>query len=77
MLFPDGQKARKGRRFARKVLRILNVSKGAIDMILYGQRYNTQRGYYYAMKKHKKWTQINHYTKPDLLTMKTHIITTE
>ncbi|KAA6397962.1 MAG: hypothetical protein EZS28_006509 [Streblomastix strix] len=40
MLFPDGLKARKGRRFARKILRILNVSKGAIDMILYGQRYN-------------------------------------
>ncbi|KAA6399133.1 MAG: hypothetical protein EZS28_005346 [Streblomastix strix] len=35
MLFPDGPKARKGRRFARKILIKLNVSKGAIDMILY------------------------------------------
>ncbi|KAA6355860.1 MAG: hypothetical protein EZS28_048614 [Streblomastix strix] len=77
MLFPDGSKARKGRRFARKILRILNVSKGAIDMILYGQRYNNQRGYYYAMEKLKKWTQINHYTKLDLLTMKPHIIKTQ
>ncbi|KAA6358158.1 MAG: hypothetical protein EZS28_046315, partial [Streblomastix strix] len=77
MLFFDGPKARKGRRFARKIQRILNVSKGAIDMILYGQRYNTQRRYYYAMEKLKKWTQINHYTIFDLLSMKPHIIITE
>ncbi|KAA6395160.1 MAG: hypothetical protein EZS28_009318 [Streblomastix strix] len=77
MLFPDGPKARKGRRFARKILRILNVSRGAIDAILYGQRYNTQRRYYYAMEKLKKWTQINHYTILDLLTMKPHVIITE
>ncbi|KAA6356668.1 MAG: hypothetical protein EZS28_047805, partial [Streblomastix strix] len=77
MLFPDGSKARKGRRFTRKILRILNVSKGAIDMILYKQRYNTQRRYYYAMEKLKKWTQINHYSILDLLTMKPHIIITE
>ncbi|KAA6360196.1 MAG: hypothetical protein EZS28_044278 [Streblomastix strix] len=77
MLFPDGPKARMGRRFARKILRILNVSKGAIDMILYGQRYNTQRRNYYAMEKLKKWTQINHYTILDLLSMKPHIFITE
>ncbi|KAA6400651.1 MAG: hypothetical protein EZS28_003829, partial [Streblomastix strix] len=46
-------------------------------MILYGQRYNTQRRYYYAMEKLKKWIQINHYTILDLLTMKPHIIITE
>ncbi|KAA6374165.1 MAG: hypothetical protein EZS28_030312, partial [Streblomastix strix] len=46
-------------------------------MILYGQRYNTQRRYYYAMEKLKKWTQFNHYTILDLLTMKSHIIITE
>ncbi|KAA6374218.1 MAG: hypothetical protein EZS28_030257 [Streblomastix strix] len=46
-------------------------------MILYGQRYNTQRRYYYEMEKLKKWTQINHYTILDLLTMKPHIIITE
>ncbi|KAA6342980.1 MAG: hypothetical protein EZS28_052347, partial [Streblomastix strix] len=40
MLFPDGSKARKGRRFARKIQRILNVSKVAIDMILQGIRDN-------------------------------------
>ncbi|KAA6386527.1 MAG: hypothetical protein EZS28_017942 [Streblomastix strix] len=61
----------------KKILRILNVSKLAIDMNLYGQRYNTQRRYYYAMKKLKKWTQVNHYTILDLLTMKLHIIITE
>ncbi|KAA6395733.1 MAG: hypothetical protein EZS28_008735 [Streblomastix strix] len=77
MLFPDRPKARKGRRFARKILRILNVSKGAIDTILYGQRYNTQRRNYYAIEKHKKWTQINHYTILDLLTMKPYIIIAE
>ncbi|KAA6397920.1 MAG: hypothetical protein EZS28_006553 [Streblomastix strix] len=77
MLFPDGPKARKGRRFARKILRILNVSRGAIDMTLYGQRYNTQRRYYYAMEKLKKWTQINHYTILDLLSMKLHIFIAE
>ncbi|KAA6392719.1 MAG: hypothetical protein EZS28_011753 [Streblomastix strix] len=77
MLFLDGLKVRKGRRFTRKILRILNVPKGAIDMILYGQRYNTQRRYYYAIEKLKKWTQINHYTVFDLLTMKPHIIITE
>ncbi|KAA6354224.1 MAG: hypothetical protein EZS28_050249, partial [Streblomastix strix] len=77
MLFPDGPKARNGRRFVRKILRILNVIKGAVDMILYGQRYNTQRRYYQAMEKLKKWTQINHYTILDQLTMKSHIILTE
>ncbi|KAA6369926.1 MAG: hypothetical protein EZS28_034546 [Streblomastix strix] len=77
LLFPDGPKARKGRRYIRMVLRILNVSKRAIDMILYGQRYNTQRRYYYAMKKFKKQTQINHYTILDLLTIKQQIIITE
>ncbi|KAA6362670.1 MAG: hypothetical protein EZS28_041803 [Streblomastix strix] len=77
MLFRDGPKARKGRRFARKILRILNISKGTIDMILYGQRYNTQRRYYYAMEKLKKWTQINHYTIFDLFSKKPHIIITE
>ncbi|KAA6395507.1 MAG: hypothetical protein EZS28_008960, partial [Streblomastix strix] len=77
MLFPDGPKAKKGRRFARKILRMLNVSQGVIDMILYGQRYNIQRRYYYAMEKLKKWTQINHYSIPNLLTMKQHIIITE
>ncbi|KAA6372649.1 MAG: hypothetical protein EZS28_031822 [Streblomastix strix] len=46
-------------------------------MILYGQRYNTQRRYYYAMEKLKKWTQINLYTILDLLTIKPHIIITE
>ncbi|KAA6367498.1 MAG: hypothetical protein EZS28_036976 [Streblomastix strix] len=46
-------------------------------MILDGQIYNTQRGYYYAMEKLKKWTQINHYTILDLLSMKPHIIITE
>ncbi|KAA6391295.1 MAG: hypothetical protein EZS28_013180 [Streblomastix strix] len=46
-------------------------------MILYGQRYNTQRRYYYAMEKLKKWTQINHYTILDLLSMKPHIIITD
>ncbi|KAA6370694.1 MAG: hypothetical protein EZS28_033780 [Streblomastix strix] len=46
-------------------------------MILYGQRYNTQRRYYYAMEKLKKLTQNNHYTILDLLTMKPHIIITE
>ncbi|KAA6326509.1 MAG: hypothetical protein EZS28_053941, partial [Streblomastix strix] len=29
------------------------------------------------MEKLKKWTQINHYTILDLLTMKLHIIITE
>ncbi|KAA6382813.1 MAG: hypothetical protein EZS28_021665 [Streblomastix strix] len=77
MLFPDGLMARKGRRFAKKFLKILNVSKGAIDMILYGYRYNTQRRYYYAKEKLKIWTQINHCTIFDLLTMKPHIIITE
>ncbi|KAA6381505.1 MAG: hypothetical protein EZS28_022969 [Streblomastix strix] len=77
LLFFEESKARKGRRFARKILRILNVSKGAIDMILYGQRYNTQRRYYYAMEKLKKQTQINHYTIIDSLTMNSHIIITE
>ncbi|KAA6366567.1 MAG: hypothetical protein EZS28_037907 [Streblomastix strix] len=77
MLFPDGPKARKGRRFARKILRILNVSKGAIDMILYGQRYNTQRRHYQALEKLMKWTQINHYTILDLLSIKPHFIITE
>ncbi|KAA6365719.1 MAG: hypothetical protein EZS28_038755 [Streblomastix strix] len=46
-------------------------------MIIYEQRYNTQRRYYYAMEKLKKWTQINHYTIFDLSTMKPHIIITE
>ncbi|KAA6367946.1 MAG: hypothetical protein EZS28_036525, partial [Streblomastix strix] len=46
-------------------------------MIFYGQRYITQRRYYYAMEKLKKQTQINHYIILDLLTMKPHIITTE
>ncbi|KAA6380092.1 MAG: hypothetical protein EZS28_024382 [Streblomastix strix] len=46
-------------------------------MILYGQRYNTQGRYYYAMEKLKKWTQINHYTILELLTMKQCIIITE
>ncbi|KAA6366122.1 MAG: hypothetical protein EZS28_038350 [Streblomastix strix] len=46
-------------------------------MILYGQRYNIQRRYYYAMEKLKKWTQINHYAILDLLSMKPHIIITE
>ncbi|KAA6394078.1 MAG: hypothetical protein EZS28_010392 [Streblomastix strix] len=77
MLFPDGPKARKGRRFVRKILRILNVSKGAINMILYGQRYNTQRRYYYKMENFKKWTQIIQYTILDLLSMKPYIIITE
>ncbi|KAA6378278.1 MAG: hypothetical protein EZS28_026194 [Streblomastix strix] len=58
----------------KKILRILNVSKGATDMNLYRQRYNTQRRYYYAMKKLKKWIQINHCAILDLLTMKLHII---
>ncbi|KAA6363145.1 MAG: hypothetical protein EZS28_041327 [Streblomastix strix] len=77
MLFPDGPKAKKRRRFARKILRILNVSKGAIDMILYGLRYNIQIRYYYVIEKLKIWTQINHYTILDLLSMKPHIIITE
>ncbi|KAA6354561.1 MAG: hypothetical protein EZS28_049912, partial [Streblomastix strix] len=77
LLFPDEPKAKKTRRFTRKIQRILSVSKGAIDTILYGQRYNTQRRYYYAMEKHKKWTQINHYTILYLLTLKPHIIITE
>ncbi|KAA6377356.1 MAG: hypothetical protein EZS28_027121 [Streblomastix strix] len=77
MLFPDGLKASKGRRFVRQIQIILNVSKGAVDMILYGQRYNTQRRYYCAMEKLKKWIQINHYTILDLLTMKPHIFITE
>ncbi|KAA6361296.1 MAG: hypothetical protein EZS28_043176, partial [Streblomastix strix] len=76
-LFPDGPKARKGRRFTKKILRIRNVSKGAIDMILYGQKYTTQRRYYYAIEKLKKWTEINHYTILDLVTMKPHIIIIE
>ncbi|KAA6370317.1 MAG: hypothetical protein EZS28_034156 [Streblomastix strix] len=46
-------------------------------MILYGQRYNTQRRYYFALEKLKKWAQINHYTIHDLLTMKPYIIETE
>ncbi|KAA6372000.1 MAG: hypothetical protein EZS28_032475 [Streblomastix strix] len=46
-------------------------------MILYGQRYKTQRRYNYATEKLKKWTQINHYTIPDLLSMKPYIIITE
>ncbi|KAA6352772.1 MAG: hypothetical protein EZS28_051701 [Streblomastix strix] len=46
-------------------------------MILYGQRYNTQRRYYYAMEKLKKLTQIKQYTLSDLLSMKPHIIITE
>ncbi|KAA6379850.1 MAG: hypothetical protein EZS28_024620 [Streblomastix strix] len=46
-------------------------------MILYGQRYNTQRRYYFAMEKLKKWTQINHYAILDLLTMKPNIIITD
>ncbi|KAA6388604.1 MAG: hypothetical protein EZS28_015870 [Streblomastix strix] len=37
----------------KKILRILNVSKGAIDMILYGQRYNAQSRYDYAMENLK------------------------
>ncbi|KAA6387032.1 MAG: hypothetical protein EZS28_017440, partial [Streblomastix strix] len=77
MLFLDGPNARKGRRFARKIFRILNVFQGAIDMNLYGQRYNTQRIYHYAMEKHQKWTQVNHQTILDLLTMKLHIILIE
>ncbi|KAA6400985.1 MAG: hypothetical protein EZS28_003486, partial [Streblomastix strix] len=77
MLFPDRPKAKKGIRFVRKILRILNVSKGAIDMILYGQRFNTQRRYYYTMEKLMKWTQINHYSILGLLTMKPYIIITE
>ncbi|KAA6395542.1 MAG: hypothetical protein EZS28_008930 [Streblomastix strix] len=77
MLFPDGPKASKERRFARKILRILNVSKGAVDMIFYGQKYITQRRYYQSMEKLQKWTQINHYIILDSLTMKPHFIITE
>ncbi|KAA6371075.1 MAG: hypothetical protein EZS28_033397 [Streblomastix strix] len=77
MLFPDRPKARKGRRFVRKILRVINISKGAIDMILYGQRYNTQRKYYYAMEKLKKYPQISHYIILDLLSIKSYIIITE
>ncbi|KAA6380473.1 MAG: hypothetical protein EZS28_024001 [Streblomastix strix] len=77
MLFPAGPKARKRRRLARKILGKLNVSKGAIDIILQRQRYNTQRRYYYAMEKLKKWTQINYYIIIDLLKMKPHIIITD
>ncbi|KAA6400190.1 MAG: hypothetical protein EZS28_004290 [Streblomastix strix] len=61
----------------RKILRILNVYKGTIDTILYGIRHNTQRKYYYAMEKLKKWTQVNHYRILDLLTIKPYIIITE
>ncbi|KAA6364199.1 MAG: hypothetical protein EZS28_040274 [Streblomastix strix] len=46
-------------------------------MILYGQRYNTQSRYYYAMEKLKKWAQINHYIILDLLIMKPYIIITD
>ncbi|KAA6377039.1 MAG: hypothetical protein EZS28_027434 [Streblomastix strix] len=77
MLFPDGPKARKGRRYARKILRILNFSKGAINMILFGQKYNIQGRYYYAMNNLKKWDQINIYTILDLLSIKPHIIITD
>ncbi|KAA6388480.1 MAG: hypothetical protein EZS28_015995 [Streblomastix strix] len=77
MLLSDGLKARKGRIFTRKILRIPNVLKGAIYMILYGQRCNTQRRYYYAIEKLKKLTQINFYAILYLLTMKPHIIITE
>ncbi|KAA6368028.1 MAG: hypothetical protein EZS28_036445 [Streblomastix strix] len=56
---------------------MLNVSKEATDMLLYGQRYNTERIYYYAMEKLKNWSQINHYSILDLLIMKSHIIITE
>ncbi|KAA6390221.1 MAG: hypothetical protein EZS28_014252 [Streblomastix strix] len=77
MLFTDGPKAKKGRRFTRKIFRILNLSKGAIDMILYGQRYNTQLRHYYAMEKLKKWTQINQHITFDLLLIKPHIIISE
>ncbi|KAA6378155.1 MAG: hypothetical protein EZS28_026317, partial [Streblomastix strix] len=77
MLFPDGPKVRKGRRFARKILRILNISKGTIDMNLCGQRYISQRRYYYAIETLKKRTKINHNTIIDQLTMKLHIIIIE
>ncbi|KAA6366035.1 MAG: hypothetical protein EZS28_038437 [Streblomastix strix] len=46
-------------------------------MILYGQRFNTQKRYYFAKEKLKKWTKINHYTLFDLLAMKPHISITE
>ncbi|KAA6403508.1 MAG: hypothetical protein EZS28_000973 [Streblomastix strix] len=56
---------------------IWQIKLGAIDTILQGQRYSIQGRYYYAMEKLKKWTQINHCTILDLLTMKPHIIITE
>ncbi|KAA6394350.1 MAG: hypothetical protein EZS28_010122 [Streblomastix strix] len=77
MLFPDGPKARKGRRFVKKILKILNQSRGSIDMILYGQRQITQRRYFYAMEKLKNWTQTNHNIIIEVLTMKSHIIITD
>ncbi|KAA6394150.1 MAG: hypothetical protein EZS28_010325 [Streblomastix strix] len=77
MQFPEDQTSRKGKRFARKILRILNVSKEAIHTILYVQRYSIQRRYYYASGKLKKWTHISHYTILDLLSIKLHIIMAE
>ncbi|KAA6364299.1 MAG: hypothetical protein EZS28_040174 [Streblomastix strix] len=41
-LFPDGLKAREGRRYTSRILKTLNLSKGAMDMILYGHSAETQ-----------------------------------
>ncbi|KAA6354473.1 MAG: hypothetical protein EZS28_050000 [Streblomastix strix] len=77
MFLQDEPKARKGRRFARKILRILNLSKGAIDMILCGQRYNIQRRHFYAMEKLRNGPKTNNSTVLDLFMMKQHIIIAE
>jgi hypothetical protein len=77
MLFPNGPKAGKGRRYIRRIMRALKLSETAIDMILYGQRFSTQKRYYYAIEKLRNWATINHFTILDLLTIKPHIIITE
>ncbi|KAA6383414.1 MAG: hypothetical protein EZS28_021060 [Streblomastix strix] len=76
-LLSIGSKARNGNRQARKTLRIYYLSKGIMDMILYEQRYNTQRRYYYAMEEHKKRSQITHYSTLNLISIKPYTITTE
>ncbi|KAA6369778.1 MAG: hypothetical protein EZS28_034696 [Streblomastix strix] len=77
MLFPNAPKARNGRRYTIRLMRALNTSNQAMKMILYGQRFNTQRRYYYAMKKHRDWERNNHLTIHDILAMKPRIMITE
>ncbi|KAA6386052.1 MAG: hypothetical protein EZS28_018418, partial [Streblomastix strix] len=77
MLFPDGPKAGKGRRFTRKILRVKTFIKEQKVWFYMDKDTLPKEDTIMQWKKLMKWTQINHYTILDLLTMKQYIIITE